>query len=455
MSAVPANYYDGLNQKLLDAIPPGARKVLELGCANGRLGRRFKELHPQAQWHGIDLSAEAVETARPHLDGVLQMDLDHADLGDLEGGYDTIVIGDLLEHLRDPAKVLDALYDLTADDAKIVCCVPNMAHLSVVQRLISGDMSYDPNGLLDQTHVRFFSPSSLYKLFLDSAWLPHLQDQYRFDLERTPFLNHVVQAAQSLGIPAATAMRNLDCYQMIVVCSKWPMQQLIKPGKRAQFSVIVPVNRIWQAELNIARSPGLMEAGAQLILVEAATAAEAYAKGAAQAKHDWRVMAHQDVYFPRGTGYALALQLGALEEAGLNGAPVGFAGLEMDPERPGQTRHAGMVVDRRHLMRNAPTRAGVSIDELAVCLHAKTKLAIDPALGWHLWGTDLCLQAEERVGQPIAQILDVPLFHNSVGDYVVPPEFHDSARVLLNKYPHRHRVPTLCGDLVRPAAKAA
>lgn len=455
MSAVPANYYDGLNQKLLDAIPPGARKVLELGCANGRLGRRFKELHPQAQWHGIDLSAEAVETARPHLDGVLQMDLDHADVSELEGGYDTIVIGDLLEHLRDPAKVLDALYDLTADDAKIVCCVPNMAHLSVVQRLISGDMSYDPNGLLDQTHVRFFSPSSLYKLFLDSAWLPHLQDQYRFDLERTPFLNHVVQAAQALGIPAATAMRNLDCYQMIVVCSKWPMQQLIKPGKRAQFSVIVPVNRIWQAELNIARSPGLMEAGAQLILVEAATAAEAYAKGAAQAKHAWRVMAHQDVYFPRGTGYALALQLGALEEAGLNGAPVGFAGLEMDPERPGQTRHAGMVVDRRHLMRNAPTQAGVSIDELAVCLHAKTKLAIDPALGWHLWGTDLCLQAEERVGQPIAQILDVPLFHNSVGDYVVPPEFHDSARVLLNKYPHRHRVPTLCGDLVRPAAKAA
>lgn len=455
MSAVPANYYDGLNQKLLDAIPPGARKVLELGCANGRLGRRFKELHPQARWHGIDLSAEAVETARPHLDGVLQMDLDHADLSTLEGGYDTIVIGDLLEHLRDPAKVLDALYDLTAEDAKIVCCVPNMAHLSVVQRLISGDMSYDPNGLLDQTHVRFFSPSSLYKLFLDSAWLPHLQDQYRFDLERTPFLNHVVQAAQALGIPAATAMRNLDCYQMIVVCSKWPMQQLIRPGKRAQFSVIVPVNRLWQAELNIARSPGLIEAGAQLILVEAATAAEAYAQGAAQAKHAWRVMAHQDVYFPRGTGYALALQLGALEEAGLNGAPVGFAGLEMDPERPGQTRHAGMVVDRRHLMRNAPTQAGVSIDELAVCLHAKTKLAIDPALGWHLWATDLCLQAEERVGQPIAQILDVPLFHNSVGDYVVPPEFHDSARVLLNKYPHRHRVPTLCGDLVRPAAKAA
>lgn len=455
MSNVPANYYDGLNQKLLDAIPPASRKVLELGCANGRLGQRFKELHPNAEWHGIDISAEAVQTARQHLDSVLQLDLDQGDLATLEGGYDTIVIGDLLEHLRHPAKVLEALYDLTAAQAQIVCCVPNMAHLSVVQRLISGDMSYDPNGLLDETHVRFFSPSSLFKLMLDSAWLPHLHDQYRFDLERTPFLNHVVAAAQALGVPAATAMRNLDCYQMILVCSKWPMQQLIKPGKRAKFSVIVPVNRLWQAELNIARSPGLVESGAQIIPVEAKSAAEAYAKGAAHALHDWRVMAHQDVYFPRGTGYALALQLGALEEAGLAGAPIGFAGLETSPGVPGTARYAGMVIDRRHLFQHEPTQAGVSLDELAVCLHAKSKLAIDPQLGWHLWATDLCLQAEQLVGQPIAQILDIPLFHNSVGDYVVPPDFNESARLLLNKYPNRHRIPTLCGELTRTAAMAA
>jgi len=455
MSTVPANYYDGLNQKLLDAIPPTSRKVLELGCANGRLGRRFKELRPAAEWHGIDISPEAVQTARQHLDSVLQLDLDQGDLTTLEGGYDTVVIGDLLEHLRHPAQVLEALYDLTATGAQIVCCVPNMAHLSVVQRLICGDISYDPNGLLDETHVRFFSPSSLFKLMLDSAWLPHLHDQYRFDLERTPFLNHVVAAAQALGVPAATAMRNLDCYQMILVCRKWPMQQLIKPGKRSRFSVIVPVNRLWQAELNIARSPGLLEAGAQIIPVEATNAAEAYAKGAAQALHDWRVMAHQDVYFPRGTGYALALQLGALEEAGLAGAPIGFAGLAPSPGTREATRHAGMVIDRRHLFQHAPTQAGVSLDELAVCLHAKSKLSIDPQLGWHLWATDLCLQAEKFVGQPVAQILDIPLFHNSVGDYVVPPEFNDSARLLLNKYPDRHRIPTLCGELTRTVAKAA
>jgi hypothetical protein len=47
------------------------------------------------------------------------------------------------------------------------------------------------------------------------------------------------------------------------------------------------------------------------------------------------------------------------------------------------------------------------------------------------------------------------LFHNSVGDYVVPPEFNESARLLLNKYPDRHRISTLCGDLTRTVAIAA
>jgi predicted TPR repeat methyltransferase len=53
------SYYDGLNQKLLHAIPTNARKVLELGCANGRLGQRYKELNRKSRWVGIDIAASA------------------------------------------------------------------------------------------------------------------------------------------------------------------------------------------------------------------------------------------------------------------------------------------------------------------------------------------------------------------------------------------------------------
>ena len=176
-----SNYYDGLNLKLLDAIPADAKRVLELGCANGRLGRRFKELHPGVSWWGVELMADAAASAAQFLDRVIQLDLDHADLAQLEGGFDVIVIGDLLEHVREPLRLLESLYDLATPGAQIVCCLPNMAHLSVIERLVAGDISYDSMGLLDATHVRFYSPASAFKTFLDAGWLPHLRDQYRVD----------------------------------------------------------------------------------------------------------------------------------------------------------------------------------------------------------------------------------------------------------------------------------
>ena len=84
--------------------------MLELGCANGRIGQRFKESHPHTEWWGVNLSAEAAATAAPHLDRVFTLDLDTVDLSVLGRGFDVIVIGDLLEHLRRPQAVLEARF---------------------------------------------------------------------------------------------------------------------------------------------------------------------------------------------------------------------------------------------------------------------------------------------------------------------------------------------------------
>ncbi len=446
-----SNYYDGLNLKLLAAVPAGARRVLELGCANGRLGQRFKELHPGVQWWGVDLSAAATAAAAPHLDRVFTLDLDQADLSVLEGGFDCIVIGDLLEHLRRPGATLEALYDLTTPDAQIVCCLPNMGHLSVIERLVAGDISYDPVGLLDATHTRFFSAASAFKTFLDAGWLPHMHDQYRVDAMQTAFALRIVEAAGALGVPADTAVRNLGLYQMILVCPKWPMQFLARPAPKVPFSVIVPVNRPWQFDLNVARSPGLREVGADIVPVQGAdTAAAAFAHGAARARHPWRVFAHQDVYFPVGSGHAIARSLGAVQHNGFTGAPVGFAGMGVQEGDASRVRPAGLVIDRTRLFCHAGSAQAVSIDELAVGLHADSALAIDPSLGWHLWATDLCLQAQTLAQRPVGQIVDVPLFHNSASGYTLPEAFHHSSRRLLAKYPHLPRIASLCAVLTQP-----
>jgi 2-polyprenyl-3-methyl-5-hydroxy-6-metoxy-1,4-benzoquinol methylase len=452
-----SNYYDGLNQKLLAAIPADAKRVLELGCANGRLGQRFKELHPGVTWWGVEMSAEAAATAAQHLDRVVQFDLDRADLAQLEGGFDTIVIGDLLEHVRDPARLLESLYDLATADAQIVCCLPNMAHLSVIERLVAGDISYDSMGLLDQTHVRFYSPASAFKTFLDAGWLPSMPDQYRVEPPQTHFAAKIVEAAELLGVPMETALRTFGCYQMIIVCRKWAMEALRGSGPVAPISVIVPVNRVWQYELNIARSPGLKEIGAEIVTVQgASSAAAAYTFGTQKARHAWHLIAHQDVYFPVGSGLALARQLGALEAAGRTRAPVGFAGLADSGNGDGSVRHAGMVIDRTTLFSHRGSDAALSIDEFAVALHRDAAVSIDSELGWHLWATDLCLQAMAG-GNPrdAATILETPLFHNSTTAWSLPEAFNASAQKLLDKYPQLARIPTLCGELQRKSAVAA
>jgi hypothetical protein len=134
---------------------------------------------------------------------------------------------------------------------------------------------------------------------------------------------------------------------------------------------------------------------------------------------------------------------------------VGFAGLaEAVGGTPGHTVMAGRVIDRLSLFDHGPSDRAVSIDEMAVALHADTPLRADPTLPWHLWATDLCIQARQLPAGHRPRILDVPLFHNSVTDFQLPQAFHDCANRLMAKHPSWPEIPTLCGTLRRAPALA-
>jgi hypothetical protein len=158
-------------------------------------------------------------------------------------------------------------------------------------------------------------------------------------------------------------------------------------------------------------------------------------------------MVHQDVYFPTGSGFALARQLGVLQAAGRTAHAVGFAGVETDAGNG--VRHCGMVIDRTALFWHPGSHGAVSMDEFAVAFHRDCTSRIDAALGWHLWGTDLCLQALQRAGRAMAPILEVPLFHNSTTGFTLPQAFHVSGQRLLDKHAGIDRIATLCGELSR------
>jgi len=437
----PADYFGGLNEKLLSALPSGRSNVLEFGCANGRLGAAYKNLNPGTRWTGVEVNSNAAATASQCLDAVIVGNVESLNVSQLGHQYDLVVFGDVLEHLRSPEMLLSVAHEITTEDARLVCCVPNMGHVSIVERMLAGDLSYDSSGLLDSTHLRFLSWASTYKLLLDAKWLPALADGYHVRPSNSELLRHLVAAAGSAAIPPQTALRNLLLYQLIVDCVKSPAPP--KCATPATFSVVVPVNRRTQFDLNIGRSPGVSEVHAELISVEkAASPAAALAAGRASSSSPWILFCHQDVYLPRGAGTAICSLLGAIPAAEVRQELIGFAGLTREGE---STRMAGLMIDRLSRFDHPRASTAASIDEVAVLLHRDSVHQIDASLGWHTWATDLCLAAGRKVAR--ARIERVPIFHNSYADYRVPADWHKSAAILAEKYSDVHSIATLCGEI--------
>ncbi len=197
-----------VNEKLYAAIPQAA-KVLELGCGTGRLGERYKKEHPEAQWVGVDVSREALAIAAPRLDATYCVDLDEGSLDGVGSGYDCVVMGNVLEQLKYPERLLEDLKAITTPEVTLLICVPNMSHISVLERLIMGDACYDDDGLMDRRHLRLYSCSSLFKLLLDCGWLPHQQDREQMRTPNLPLTEGLLKLSTELQIPLSTAVRYL------------------------------------------------------------------------------------------------------------------------------------------------------------------------------------------------------------------------------------------------------
>jgi SAM-dependent methyltransferase len=438
---------DQVNEKLYAAIPAAA-KVLELGCGTGRLGERYKKAHPGAEWVGLDVSREALTIAVARLDATYCVDLDETALDGVGSGYDCVVMGNVLEHLKYPERLLEELKAITTPEVTLVLGVPNMSHISVLERLIMGDACYDDEGLMDRRHLRFYSCSSLFKLLLDCGWLPHQQDREQVRTPNMSLTEGLLKLSTELQIPLSTAVRYLVTYQVIARCKKLPQLPVLEQG--LPISVIVPVTNEAQLGLNILKSPGLQEINAEVIAVQHAdSAAQAYARGAREATHAWRLFCHQDVYFPKGSGKAIAAILSGVEASRRRSNVLGFAGLALG-DGPDPRRASGLFVDRINGWSFAETERAVSVDEFCVAMHRDLQCRIDPELGWHLWATDLCLQALVNPDDPrFTHVTRVPLFHNSASDWSLPLSYRESEKRLLAKYPQLQVIMSLCSTFSR------
>jgi glycosyltransferase involved in cell wall biosynthesis/ubiquinone/menaquinone biosynthesis C-methylase UbiE len=158
-------YPDLFNPDLLDRIPLDARVVLDVGCGTGALGAEYKRRNPAARVLGIERDPAAAEIAEQRLDAVARadLDLDALPFGETlpAGSVDCLLYGDVLEHLTDPWTLLRAHVPLLSERGVVVICMPNAEHWSFAERLLRGTFAYEPLGLFDQSHLRWFTTETM------------------------------------------------------------------------------------------------------------------------------------------------------------------------------------------------------------------------------------------------------------------------------------------------------
>jgi 2-polyprenyl-3-methyl-5-hydroxy-6-metoxy-1,4-benzoquinol methylase len=161
----PIKVYDHVNPRIV-ALYDGEATVLDLGCGAGALGERLKQINPDAFVAGVDCTAAAERRARGRLDAFARADLDRDPIPDFSRRFDLVILGDVLEHLRRPDLALRAACELLASPAgRIIVSLPNIAQMRIRRRLLLGHFDYTDTGILDRTHLRFFTYDSALALF--------------------------------------------------------------------------------------------------------------------------------------------------------------------------------------------------------------------------------------------------------------------------------------------------
>jgi len=209
MQATPA--HDRHNPDLLRMMPACARRVIEVGCSTGALARAYKQRTPGCHYLGVEQVADYAEQAREHCDVCLVLDIERApeDFWQQQVGADCWVFGDTLEHLGNPWQVLRRIRGGMPPQGALVLCVPNAQHWSLQARLAAGVLRYEDSGLLDRTHLRWFTRQTLLEMLEQTGFrVEQLQARIFAEPARESFLPLIAGMARAAGGDAQQALRD-------------------------------------------------------------------------------------------------------------------------------------------------------------------------------------------------------------------------------------------------------
>ena len=246
------DYFGNINQDLLSRIPQSASRVLEVGCGSGFLGAAYKTFNPLATYVGVEFVSEVAQSAKERLDDVVCGDVEDPQLAiPLVDGekYDCIVYGDVLEHLRNPWKVLKRHLGLLSDSGIVLACIPNVQHWRVIANLLAGQWPLTDGGIFDRTHLRWFTRSTILEWFRDlNLFVYDFQPRVPISgLEQSKdFVEKLLPAINYLQLEPRQVTSGMSALQYVIAAGRMQRQSLKIEG----FSNLEPVS---MAEVRLAQ----------------------------------------------------------------------------------------------------------------------------------------------------------------------------------------------------------
>lgn len=217
MDQTPA--HENHNPDLLELIPRNAKTIVEVGCSSGALAREYKKINSDCRYVGVECVPEYVKLAERYCDSVIELDIERAneDIFRDTLACDCWIFGDVLEHLRDPWTLLSRIRKFIPDSGSVVACIPNAQHWSVQARLSCGDFRYENSGLLDRTHLRFFTKHTIMEMFHNAGFkIANAGAKIYNEPDREKVLPVIKSMAACIGADPDMAARDALPFQYVI-----------------------------------------------------------------------------------------------------------------------------------------------------------------------------------------------------------------------------------------------
>ncbi|MCK9641689.1 MAG: class I SAM-dependent methyltransferase [Prolixibacteraceae bacterium] len=221
--------------KIFHLVPDKA-KVLDVGCSSGNFGVELIK-RKNCAVDGIELDDDDYKAAKKKLRKVYNLNIETNNLNDIDKDYDIINFGDVIEHLVDPAKVLKNIKNHLAKNGSVLFSVPNMAHIAIRLELLGGKFEYAETGLLDKTHLHFYTQDEVFNIFSAAGYEIEALDFVTKDYPK----KLVERELDKIGIKATDkfyrmiAKPDASAFQFVGIAKP---STRVKPMKIANFSPI-------------------------------------------------------------------------------------------------------------------------------------------------------------------------------------------------------------------------